>query len=585
MEDGQVKIRFLHKVMAAAVLLSATFTAFAQKEQTDEEVFDIVSSKLDRGGSYYHIQNNKYMYSYIQEGLEAIRVFTASLPPGQLGGMSPDIIINSVKQLINESGILAIRASGESSIQLDPKDKDSLFQNKTFLYCSKNPKGFIWTLIPQEDKELTELNRLPENTLFAFSHSLDLYKAWEAIKQLAAAMPLPQIKMLPMLAEMKFMQENKQQLPLVLQSLSGPWFGAVVNGKDAAGKPTMFVMVEIPAQNPAFFNLLKAKVKSNPKAVIGADEISFKPGSDQPEWVEPLFILKDKKLLLVSSPKILDMTKDAAEKRNGLVKTAEFKKFNQKMPDKGIAFLYCSPRVVEAVSGVFSAYAPPREQAKMAQIVPFITGILFDERFTVVSRSEDGICIYSNSPMTTVGADTMSQVGTSAILAGMLLPALNQAREKARRISCTSNLKQIGLSLKMYAMDHKDNFPEADNSAGLNELVQDDYLTDLRAYTCPSTSTPAGQGELQEANSSYIYLGGSSEMMNPDIPLAFDKPGNHNGYVNVLFLDGHVKGMVCQYSSCEQLINFLQKGNNYKPETFKRLLEKAKKIDKELSYK
>ena len=46
-----------------------------------------------------------------------------------------------------------------------------------------------------------------------------------------------------------------------------------------------------------------------------------------------------------------------------------------------------------------------------------------------------------------------------AILASMLLPALNQAREKAKTIACTNNLKQIGLSCLMYAGESQGAIP------------------------------------------------------------------------------------------------------------------------------
>ena len=55
-----------------------------------------------------------------------------------------------------------------------------------------------------------------------------------------------------------------------------------------------------------------------------------------------------------------------------------------------------------------------------------------------------------------------------AILAAMLLPALSKAREKARTISCTNNLKQIGTASGLYMDDNDDYYPKAATTSPVN---------------------------------------------------------------------------------------------------------------------
>lgn len=127
---------------------------------------------------------------------------------------------------------------------------------------------------------------------------------------------------------------------------------------------------------------------------------------------------------------------------------------------------------------------------------------------------------------------------------GMLLPALNSARGRAQCISCSSNMKQIGLGLVQYAGDFDSRFPVQDNARGLEALRSTGVLTDHAVYVCPSSTTTAGSGEepLTDANCDYIYLGGLFDTdWTQDCPIVIERPGSHVGNsVNILYAGGYV---------------------------------------------
>lgn len=143
-----------------------------------------------------------------------------------------------------------------------------------------------------------------------------------------------------------------------------------------------------------------------------------------------------------------------------------------------------------------------------------------------------------------------------AILAGMLLPALNRARESARRIKCLNNVRQISVASHLYAADHREVFPSGDTIANWAVELFPEYTEDQNMFLCPSMNT-ASAATVTDTSCDYAFVANLMESDAADSFMLCDEPvsvdatnarityaettSNHRSDGgNFGFVDGHV---------------------------------------------
>ena len=99
-------------------------------------------------------------------------------------------------------------------------------------------------------------------------------------------------------------------------------------------------------------------------------------------------------------------------------------------------------------------------------------------------------------------------VAIIAILAGMLLPALNKAREKAYTIRCINNEKQIGIMMTSYVSDHKEYFPLYSSPFWGKNLYDNSYLKNPNILLCSTllSMNPETKEVVLTGSNAFAYI-------------------------------------------------------------------------------
>ena len=138
-----------------------------------------------------------------------------------------------------------------------------------------------------------------------------------------------------------------------------------------------------------------------------------------------------------------------------------------------------------------------------------------------------------------------------AILAALLLPALSVAKQKAWSVSCNSNLRQIGLAMRMFADENADSFPrsggliywntvnpDAPTNSWMQQIIP--FAGGTNVYRCPGNAQlpPNMQGPFNYFNgdrAAFVEVGGFAAVKSTRIrfPTAYVLSGDTCGIPGV----------------------------------------------------
>lgn len=556
---------------AASFSLSAQTTTIKSEpvQDRDTEYFNAVTSKLDKGGTSYIYFTPANAYVMIQEIFDGSRAIIEKKISDAEQRKNISSIFDMVDNMVASSGVTDIKGCGFSAKAAD----NGFYRGKGVIYAPEK-KGVIWKIIGETHK-FSILKKLPANTSFTYYSQSKLDILWSWIKTQIKNNTPENMQSIDELEHNLLI--NGIDLNKLLKSTTGE-YGVILTidpkqkeAVDFGNLPEFSVShfefaIFIGVNNSDIFDQIKSRMRPPSQTVDDAspeNEIQIKLPQNFPEFIKPVIAMNDGLLIVSSNPSLIKKINDPASPK--LVNTPAFKRIAGSIKhDEGLSFKYADRNSTEFVIQLQQALSQSNPVQEIISQIQNLNKPL--ELFAVTSNYDKGIEMEFNSNIDPT-ANTLAKAAMlpAALIAAAIFPAIEKGREKAEQIKALSDLKQIGLALKMFAMNNDNKFPAKSGASSLNILVDKNYLSD---------------DVLKNTKNTFWYIGGMNETMDINLPLVIVKPHSGDKNISVLMLGGHAISLPSEGNTdCVEIVKMLNKNHAYSPKDYKLLLKEARKLD------
>jgi hypothetical protein len=437
--------------------------------------FAEVTRQLDPGGTLYGYLATERWLAGLSTNLIELERLLLGLPG--LGTTSEreqvEGVFKAVRGVVNASGLESVSGVGISSLQLTSE----LFRTKFVVHRRPGADaGLLWTVPGRQPHRLQGLDLLPDHTALAAFGDVDVRTLWQVLDRELRQCGVPAVA--EWAAGWPDLFERETQIPWtkLLGSLGGE-LGFALTLDDSrriklpipgleveTGMPGLLVAIRV--TDDTLYTRISTHLKQNPETQETTDP-SFKLCTMPvpmpiPIPIEITVASGGGYCFLASSADLARAALAVREGRKpGLRGAAELKPLLAHLPAEGNNFAFMSRRLGDTFRKI------QQQMVKAGGLPPGSTAVI--QAWMAGQDPAYGLSVGSATPTGWLDVSVGNQDSAAAVLllpvapvaisAGMLLPALANAKTKAQSINCVNNLKQVGLAFRIWSTDNEDHFP------------------------------------------------------------------------------------------------------------------------------